>query len=97
MPHLNTYKNIKETHGIDLKDVIGSKGLREFHSKFSVKLYNHKDVKEYFSSALIEDQHIEGINVPFLIINARDDPIAVHHSIPVDKLKENPNIIFAET
>lgn len=91
------YKNVHETHGISLADVVNSKGLREFHSNFTVKLYNHKDVAEYFNSALIEDKHIDGIKIPFLIINAKDDPIAVYDSIPVDKLKSNPNIIFAET
>lgn len=58
MPHLDMYKNVKETHGIDMKDVFDSKGLREFHTKFSCKLYDHKDVGEYLATAKIEDRHI---------------------------------------
>jgi len=31
------------------------------------------------------------------VLHAKDDPIAVRKSIPIETLKENPNIIYAET
>jgi len=80
-----------------MEDVFKAKSLRDFHSKFTVKIYNHKDVRDLFSTTKIDDNHIQGIKIPTLILQSKDDPIAVNHIVPREKLASNPNIIYAET
>jgi len=45
----------------------------------------------------VTSEHIRCIKIPTLLINARDDPIVSRKCIPFAELKQNPNIILAET
>jgi len=97
LPHVDVLKKLEETHRVKIQDIFKSKGLRDYHAKFSVKVYGMKDSDEYFKSTLVKDHHIEGIKIPTLVLHAKDDPICVHHANPIEKLQQNPNIIYAET
>lgn len=97
LPNIDMFEKLTKSHGIDIEQILKVKGLRDYHSLFTVKLYGHKDVREYFSQTKVCDSHVSNVKVPMLVLHARDDPIATHKSIPIDKLKQNPNIIYAET
>jgi len=97
LPNIDIFKSLKESHGVDIDKVMSVKTLREYHSHFTVKLFEHKDVSEYFLLSKVSEQQIKNIKVPLLVLHAKDDPIAVHKSIPIDTLKTNSNIIYAET
>lgn len=97
LPNFDILQSLTETHGLNMENILRVKGLRDFHTHFTVKLYEHKDVKEYFETTKVGSSHILNVKVPLLILHAKDDPIAPSSSIPVDVLQKNPNIIFAET
>jgi len=97
LPNVDIFQSLTESHGVNLEEIMKVKSLRDYHSLFTVKLYEHKDVREYFLHSKIFDHHIKNVNSPLLVLHAKDDPIACAKSIPVQTLKSNPNIIYAET
>jgi len=97
LPNIAMFESLKESHGVDIDQILKVKSLRDYHSHFTVKLFDYKDVGEYFETTKVSDAQINNVKVPLLVLHAKDDPIAVHKSIPIEKLKKNPNIIYAET
>jgi len=97
LPNYELFQTLKDTHGISVEEVLQVKNIRDFHKEFTVKIHNHKDVDDYLSTFKILDSHIKNVDIPLLILHAKDDPISTYRSIPVGTLKSNPNIIFAET
>jgi predicted alpha/beta-fold hydrolase len=96
-PHLDIYKELEKTHGINMDELRKLKSIRNFHDSFTCKIFNYKDTTEFFDSTRILDSHVSNIQIPTLIMHSRDDPICNHDSIPLDKVKSNPNIIYAGT
>ena len=82
---------------IDLEDLMKVKNLKEFHEKFTVKIFGFKDVNDYFLRANITEEHLLGIKIPTLCLHSKDDPISTRKSIPFDMLTKNENLILAET
>lgn len=97
IPNFEVLQSLEETHDIDFNEVFKSTGLKEFHSKFSLKLFGYKSVEEYTRTSYIDDKTVANISIPLLCLHAKDDPIVVRDSIPLQSLKSNRNIIFAET
>jgi len=97
LPHIDTYQSLANTHDIRVEDILKVKSLRDYHSLFTVKLYDHKDVQDYFIHSKIFDSHINNVKIPLLVLHSKDDPIAINKSIPIETLAKNPNIIYAET
>jgi len=97
LPNLDILKSLEETHGVNFDEVLKSKTLREFHSKFTVKAFRHKDVGEYFRTTFVEDQTIANITTPLLCLHSRDDPVVVKDGIPMNAIKANKNIVYLET
>lgn len=52
---------------------------------------------EHYYRTQSPNNFVSGIVVPFLSMNARDDPIATCTAIPFDAVADNPNLIFATT
>jgi len=97
LPNFDMFQVLKDSHGVNLEEIIKVRSLRDYHALFTVKLFEHKDVGEYFQTTKVQPSQINNVKVPLLILHAKDDPIAVHKSIPIEDLRKNPNIIFAET
>jgi len=97
LPNFDVLQTLSETHGLDMERILKVRSLRDFHSNFTVKLFEHKDVREYVETTKVSNSHIANVKVPLLILHAKDDPIATHRAIPIEDLQKNPNIIFAET
>ena len=97
LPHYDMFSRLQESHGINLEDILKVKKLRDFHSLLTVKVYDHKNVREYFETSKVSSAQIENVKSPLLVLHAKDDPIATHKSVPVQELRNNPNIIVAET
>jgi predicted alpha/beta-fold hydrolase len=98
VPHLDILQRLQESHGVNLQTLLSTKSLREFHTNFSLKVFDqHKTLDEYFGTTNITDQHIKNVSIPLLCLQSKDDPIVVSHGIPVNTLKTNSNIIYAET
>lgn len=96
-PHLEVFKSLEASHGIVMDEILKVKGLREFHDKFTSKVLGHKDASDLFATTKIKEEHIKNIKIPLFLLHSRDDPIAVHKLVPIEWLKSNPNIIYAET
>ena len=82
---------------ITKEDVLNAKSLKEYHSLYTVPVWGHKDVDEFFDTTTVKGHHIDGVSVPTLILRARDDPISVHKGIPFENIANNDNIVYAET
>lgn len=76
-----------------MQEVLNSKTVREFDSKLVIKVFGYKSTEEYYRDAS-SNKYVKDIAIPFLIINAKDDPISLSSSIPIENLKENPNLFF---
>jgi predicted alpha/beta-fold hydrolase len=46
---------------------------------------------------LLSDRFVGSINIPFLVLHANDDPIAMTKYIPKTDLMRNPNAMLIET
>lgn len=55
------------------------------------------DSTEHYYRAMSPKNFVDGIKVPFLALNAMDDPIAAAKGIPFDAVERNPNLVFAAT
>ena len=56
-----------------------------------------QDSTEHYYRAMSPKNFVDGIKVPFLALNAMDDPIAAAKGIPFDAVERNPNLVFAAT
>ncbi|KAJ1901215.1 hypothetical protein LPJ81_003791 [Coemansia sp. IMI 209127] len=57
----------------------------------TAKVYGHKDCWEYYKAAS-STSYVDSISIPFLAINAEDDPITPYEGIPVEKFEANPHL-----
>lgn len=86
-------KQLSLVPGVIMQEVLNSKTVREFDSKLVIKVFGYKSTEEYYRDAS-SNKYVKDIAIPFLIINAKDDPISLSSSIPIENLKENPNLFF---
>lgn len=56
-----------------------------------------QDSTEQYYRSQSPSNFVDGIKVPFLSLNALDDPIASCKAIPYEAVKRNPNIVLATT
>lgn len=68
-----------------------------FYEKSALKINKYKNIDHFLDQLSINENHIENINTPLLLIHARDDPIVSYKAVPKNKLQENKNIVYAET
>ncbi|KAL1123579.1 hypothetical protein AAG570_002655 [Ranatra chinensis] len=80
---LKRVRHVMEPGPYAIDDVLKSKTIREFDSKFTVKQFGFKDVDDYYSRATLHDK-IHKITVPVLCLSAADDPFQPLDGIPVE-------------
>lgn len=90
-------KEIMLTRGdIDISEVLAAKTIREYDDACTKKMSNYTTVNNYYRDGSCA-RVIEHVRIPLLCINALDDPISRFHTIPIDEIKINPNIVLAAT
>jgi hypothetical protein len=82
----------------DQLDVCGSRLIRtfkQFDDRYTAPIHGFRDAADYWkqSSSL---QYLRAINVPTLILNARDDPFLTRECFPYSDAKQNA-YLFLET
>ncbi|MBN2443676.1 MAG: alpha/beta fold hydrolase [Spirochaetales bacterium] len=97
------YKKYKEKFTrwpdiISLEKIEKIKGITSFEvfdTEYTAPLYGYRDADHYWreTSCL---QMFPKINIPLLIINAKDDPVLTGDCFPYEQVKDNP-YIFLET
>uniref|UniRef100_A0A224XHT1 Putative alpha/beta hydrolase n=1 Tax=Panstrongylus lignarius TaxID=156445 RepID=A0A224XHT1_9HEMI len=90
----NIVKNVRhimEPGPYVIDDVLKSKTIREFDSKFTIKQFGYKDVDDYYAHASIHNK-IHKFKVPVLCLSAADDPFQPYDGIPVEAANKLENI-----
>lgn len=82
--------------GVKMDYVMKAKSLPEFSDRFSALLYGYKSSKEYYEDASCCN-YIHRVASPLLCVSASDDPIVPHHIIPIEKCRNNRNILLVIT
>lgn len=72
----------------NLEKVFSSGTIREFDSTFTAPLFGYSDVKEYYTNATIAGK-IHKIRVPYLALNAEDDPFQPGDSLPYEEVAQS--------
>ena len=70
--------------------------LYEFDTLVTTVAAGYATAEDYYRSQSPKNW-VAGIQVPFLVLNALDDPIASARGIPIEAAQSNPNLIFALT
>jgi predicted alpha/beta-fold hydrolase len=76
---------------LDLPSVLATETLRAFDNLATAPLHGFKGAVEYYSRSS-SDQFLPNIQVPTLLIQARNDPFLPASAIPLESMEENPFI-----
>lgn len=97
-------KRLFETHmdqilknpKIDVEKVRKLKYLHEFDRYIQGPTWGYPTEGAYYRDASSTDSML-AIRIPFLAINAEDDPICVNEAIPYEEFKQNPYAVLCTT
>lgn len=89
---------MRQNPKLDVDAIIANPNLTiyEFDTLITSKCGGFTSTEQYYRSQSPKN-FVGNIRVPFLSINALDDPIATSRGIPLDVVQKNPNIVFALT
>jgi len=88
---LKNVRHVLEPGPYAIDEVLKSRTIREFDSKFTVKQFGFKDVEDYYRRATLHDK-IHKFTVPVLCLSAADDPFQPLDGIPVDTANKLDNV-----
>lgn len=91
--HIHEFVNVET-----LNKILGTVTVSEYDKLASTSLYGFKD-ENHYAMEISACSNASAIDVPFLIIQPRDDPLhngKVREHVAVDELIRNPNIIYFE-
>ena len=83
--------------GYNLEEIVKADSLRKFHSEYSCNVFEEKDTYELFGKFKVQETDLEDIQVPTLILHAKDDPICDYRMVMKDEIRKNPKLFYAET
>ena len=95
IPGAITVNKVKPNY-FDINRLRTANTAKEFDGEFFVKVLGYKNGDDYYRQ-ISSYKLVKNINVPFLIINAKDDPVCNYKGIPIDDISENKNIILILT
>lgn len=65
--------------------------VHEFDHIYTTKVLRYDSVESYYHDSRVHD-YLQNINIPFLSVFTKDDPIIPHEAIPFDILQSNNNL-----
>jgi uncharacterized protein len=77
--------NVRTSHRI--------RTLREFDNLYTAPIHGFRDAEEYWEKSSSR-RYLEGIRVPVLLLNARDDPFLTLESLPYAEAEKNPQLFL---
>lgn len=78
---------------VDIERLNSIQNLLDFDQYFTAPLFKFKDASDYYENASsIND--LPYITIPTLIVNAKNDPFLSGDCYPVEKVKNNPNLVL---
>ncbi len=85
----------KKHKEINVDDLEGIVNFNEFHRRYTVPLHGFDNLDDFYSKSTC-DQYFDGIAVPVLIVNAKNDPLLGPKCYPVDLVSRLKHV-FLET
>ncbi|TQV93568.1 hypothetical protein V2A60_010035 [Cordyceps javanica] len=89
-------EEIKEHTNLDLEAIERVTYLHDFDREVQCPTWGYPTESAYYRDASSCDS-ILSIRIPFLAVNARDDPIALDGALPYQEFRQNPNTIMLTT
>lgn len=86
-------EELAEHTNLDLETVGKVTYLYEFDTEVQCALWGYPTVSAYYRDASSTDA-VLNIKIPFIALQATDDPIAVKEGLPWDEMQQNPNTVM---
>ena len=86
-------KALRFPHRVDASRSRQIRTLREFDDLYTAPIHGFRDAPEYWAKSSAR-QYLDRINVPTLLLNARDDPFLTPGSFPYSVAEKNPHLFF---
>ncbi|XP_028283772.1 phospholipase ABHD3 [Parambassis ranga] len=80
----------------DIDHVMKAKTIREFDERFTSIMFGYPTNDDYYRDAS-PVHRLKSVQVPMLCLNAADDVFSPSHAIPVEAVKQNPNLAMLIT
>ncbi|XP_057714445.1 phospholipase ABHD3 isoform X2 [Corythoichthys intestinalis] len=80
----------------DIDHVMKAKTIREFDERFTSIMFGYATNDDYYRDAS-PVHRLKSVQVPMLCLNAADDVFSPSHAIPVEAVKQNPNLAMLIT
>ncbi|XP_050424185.1 protein ABHD1-like isoform X2 [Adelges cooleyi] len=81
---------------LDYNRIIQCKTIRQFDTEYTIKMFNYKDVYDYYNDASLSDK-LHLIQIPCLCLSAADDPFLYLPDIPVHEAEKLSNLAILVT
>ncbi|AKD03476.1 alpha/beta fold hydrolase [Pontibacter korlensis] len=75
---------------IDLSGYSLSWSFPEFDNRYTAPIHGFKDAAEYYARSSSK-QFLKNIQVPTLLVNAKNDPFLAPECYPIEEARDNPN------
>uniref|UniRef100_A0A8C8HV94 Phospholipase ABHD3 n=1 Tax=Oncorhynchus tshawytscha TaxID=74940 RepID=A0A8C8HV94_ONCTS len=92
---VDRHKSVLEK-SYDIDHVMKAKTLREFDERFTSIMFGYPTNDDYYHDAS-PIHRLKSVQVPMLCLNAADDVFSPSHAIPVEAVKQNPNLALLIT
>ena len=78
---------------LDLKDIRRMRSFAEFDDRYTARLHGFRDAEDYWKRASARP-FLPAINVPALLVNARDDPFLPRECFPVVEAESSKRFVL---
>ncbi|KAH6686311.1 Alpha/Beta hydrolase protein [Plectosphaerella plurivora] len=92
----NNEQAVKKHTKLDYDRVQAVTYLTEFDREVQCPAWGYPTESSYYRDASSSDS-VLAIRIPFLALNAEDDPIALKEALPYQEFKQNPNTVLCTT
>jgi predicted alpha/beta-fold hydrolase len=86
-------KAVRFPTGLDTSKSHQIRTLREFDNLYTAPVHGFRDAEDYWARSSAR-QYLQGIRVPALLLNARDDPFLTSESFPYLEAEKNPDFFL---
>ncbi|XP_002736227.1 phospholipase ABHD3-like [Saccoglossus kowalevskii] len=91
--NIHMYENHVE---LDVNHVLQSRTIRDFDERFTSKMFGYQSVSHYYQDASTFNK-LHAVKIPVLVLTSADDPFSPKSSLPLEEVKQHPNMVFAVT
>lgn len=70
--------------------------IREFDDRLTAPIHGFRDAADYYARCSAK-RFVGPVDLPMLLVHARDDPLAPGSSVPVETIRRRPNLALALT